>query len=99
MQFLLMGYDGTDEQALPRRMAAREKHVAGLEKLRAGGHLLYAAVRLNEEGQMIGSMLVLEFQDRAALDAWLKTEAYVTGDVWRRVEITPCKVPPMFQSV
>ena len=98
MQFLVMGYDGADEGALARRMAAREKHLAGAEQLIKAGRILYGAAMLNERGEMAGSMIVTDFPDREGLDAWLKTEPYVTGDVWRRVEIVPCKVPPMFQK-
>lgn len=98
MQFLLMGYDGADDQALARRMAVRERHLAGADKLREAGKLLYAAAMLGDKGQMAGSMMVMDFPDRAGLDAWLKTEPYVVGDVWRRVDITPCKVAPSFQA-
>ncbi len=34
-------------------------------------------------GAMTGSAVVVEFPDRAALDAWLAADPYVTGDVWR----------------
>ena len=30
MQFLIMAYDGTDDKAPERRMAARETHLAGI---------------------------------------------------------------------
>ncbi len=42
MQFLVTGYDGTDEKALDRRLAVREDHVERNDKLRDAGHLLYA---------------------------------------------------------
>lgn len=98
MQFLVTGYDGADDQALSRRMAVREKHLAGMSKLREGGQLLYAAAMLGEKGQLSGSTLVMDFPDRAALDAWLKTEPYVTGDVWRRIEVVACRVAPGFEK-
>jgi uncharacterized protein len=41
---------------------------------------------------MIGSMLVLDFPSRTELDAWLDVEPYVTGDVWRQLEISPVRV-------
>jgi hypothetical protein len=38
---------------------------------------------------MIGSMIVYEFPDRAALDEMLKNESYITGKVWEKVEVMP----------
>jgi uncharacterized protein YciI len=34
-------------------------------------------------------MLLVEFADRADLDAWLDADPYVTKGVWREVEVTP----------
>lgn len=48
---------------------------------------------------MIGSVLIVDFPTREALDGWLKVEPYVVGDVWKQIEITPCKVPPMFMNL
>jgi uncharacterized protein YciI len=96
MQFIVTGYDGTDEDALNRRMSAREAHLAGIETMRNSGQLLYAAAMLDSSEKMIGSMLIVEFPSRKELDDWLKTEAYVVGDVWRKVDTTPCKVAAAF---
>jgi uncharacterized protein len=54
---------------------------------------------LDENERMIGSVLIVDFPTRDALDEWLKIEPYVVGDVWRRIETTPCKVPPMFMDL
>jgi uncharacterized protein YciI len=89
MQFLLIAYDGTDEGALERRMKVREDHlnkVAGLKKV---GEFLFGGAILDDAGKMIGSMIVYEFPDRQSLDAMLKEEPYITGDVWRKVDIQP----------
>jgi uncharacterized protein YciI len=89
MQFLLIAYDGTDEGALERRMKVREDHlnkVAGLKKV---GEFLFGGAILDDGGKMIGSMIVYEFSDRQSLDAMLKEEPYITGDVWRKVNIQP----------
>ncbi len=36
---------------------------------------------------MVGSMVLTDFPDRAALDDWASNDPYVTGDVWRRIEV------------
>jgi uncharacterized protein YciI len=96
MQFLVTGYDGTDEKALNRRLAVREEHIERNDKLRDSGNLLYAVAILDQADKMIGSSLIYEFDSRGQLDEWLKEEPYVTGDVWRKIEISPCRVGPSF---
>jgi uncharacterized protein len=38
---------------------------------------------------MVGSMLLVEFPDRGGLDAWLEADPYVTGGVWKEIEVRP----------
>lgn len=96
MQFMLLGYDGTDSGALDRRMAVRDEHIALGDTLVAEGKMLYGTAILDEDGRMIGSMLVLEYGSRSELDDWLEVEPYVTGDVWHSIEILPVRVGPSF---
>ena len=96
MQFLLIAHDGPDEGALDRRIAVREKHIALGDQMRANGNMLYGGALLDEAGQMIGSMLVLDFPIRQEVDDWLKIEPYVLGDVWRDIDVQPLQVRPSF---
>lgn len=96
MHFMLTGYDGTDEGALCRRLAARERHLELGMQLVEAGQLLYGAAILDDTGQMIGSVLILDYPSRTELEAWLAIEPYVTGGVWRRIEITPVRVGAAF---
>jgi uncharacterized protein YciI len=41
---------------------------------------------------MNGSMLVVDLPDRAAVDAWLARDPYVTGKVWQRIEVKPFRI-------
>jgi uncharacterized protein len=95
MQFIVLGYDGDDEQALERRMASRQAHLGLFRETVEKGTFLFGSAILNDEGKMIGSLIVCDFPSRQALEEeWLKTEPYVVGDVWRRIEIHPAMVPP-----
>jgi uncharacterized protein len=95
MQFIVLGYDGTDEGALERRMAVREDHLKLFRETVAKGKFLFGSAILSDEGKMIGSLIVCDFPSREALEEeWLKSEPYVVGDVWRRIEITRAQVPP-----
>jgi uncharacterized protein YciI len=99
MQFLVIGYDGTDEQALSRRMAVREKHISLGDKMRDAGKMLYGAAILDDDDKMIGSVLICQFDSKAELDQWLKLEPYVIGGVWQKIEVKPCKVGPSFAQL
>jgi hypothetical protein len=77
-------------------MAAREAHLAGIVKMKEEGKAIYGVAILNDREQMIGSALVVDYPTRADVDAWLKSEPYVAGDVWRKIEVLPARVPPMF---
>lgn len=92
MQFLVIAYDGTDDDAPARRAAHREAHFAGLPRLFDAGHLLTGGAMLNDDGVMIGSTAIMDFPSRADLDAWLASEPYVTGGVWRDITVHPFKV-------
>ncbi len=95
MQFIVMGYDGADEAALDRRMAAREDHLEMAAKLYKEGKWLYAAAILNDEGKMAGSMIVCDFSSREALEnEWLKKEVYILGNVWEKIEVKMAQVAP-----
>jgi uncharacterized protein YciI len=89
MQFLIIAHDGTDEGALDRRMAVREAHLVGARAMKADGSMIVGGAILDDDGRMVGSSCIVEFPDRAAVDAWLATDPYVTGDVWRKIEVRP----------
>ena len=95
MQFIVTGYDGTDDKALDRRMAAREAHLAMAKEMHESGHWLYAAAILDQGGKMTGSMIVCEFESRQALDQeWLDKEPYVLGKVWKKSRLQGPRLRP-----
>lgn len=89
MEFLLIGRDGTDEGAMARRLAVRERHLALFDEFSRRGYFKYGCAILDDNQKMVGSVIVCEFDSRQALeDVWLSQEPYVLGDVWRTVEVT-----------
>ena len=97
MQFLVIGIDGTDAEALSRRLAVRAAHIALGDQLLATGNMWYGAALLDDSGKMKGSMLLMDFASEEALQEWLAKEPYITGDVWRSVEIHKCNVRDPWQ--
>ena len=87
MQFLVLAYDGGDDQAKARRANARPRHFESIQPMVKRGELRAAGPILDDDGDMIGSVLLAEFPTRAELDAWLAREPYVAEGVWQRIEI------------
>ena len=83
MQFLIKAYDGPN--MLEKRMEVRPLHLEGMKAL--GKQIICAGGLLDDEGKMKGSALVMEFPDRAGLDAYLANEPYVTAGVWQKIEV------------
>lgn len=83
MQFLVKAYDGPN--MLDKRMAVRPAHLKGMNQL--GKQILFAGGLLDEAGGMKGSALVMDFPDRAALDAYIQNEPYVVAGVWEKIDI------------
>ena len=83
MQFIIKAYDGANK--LDKRMEVRPRHLAGMQQL--GNHVICAGGLLDEEGKMKGSVLIVDFENRAALDAYLAGEPYIVEGVWEKVEV------------
>ncbi len=91
-QYLVLAYDGTDEDARARRAAVRPAHLENVAPLAARGMILVGGALLDGGGQPIGSATIVHVTDRAELDSWLATDPYVVGGVWERIEVTPMRV-------
>jgi uncharacterized protein len=92
MQFLLTAYDGTDSGAPERRLRVREGHLKKISDLKKSGEFLFGGAILDENGKMIGSMIVYDCPDRQALDERLKDEPYINSGVWKKIEIQPFRL-------
>ena len=97
MQFLIIAHD-YKEGGLQKRLAVRDQHVRMGDAMKAAGNYLMGVAMLNDQGQMIGSVMVLDYPSRKELDEWLKIEPYMVNKVWEKVEIIPCKVGPTFMK-
>ena len=78
---------------LDKRLAIRPRHLARLQALQAAGGLVLAGpcpVDHDDPTQgFSGSLLVVNFPDRSALDAWLAEEPFVLEGVYSHVEVKP----------
>jgi uncharacterized protein len=92
MQFLVLAYDGSDNDAKTRRQAVRSAHLAGIKPMVEQGELRAAGAILDDAGNMVGSAIFAEFPTREHLDAWLAREPYVQQKVWQTVEVKPFRL-------
>ena len=93
MQYLVIAYD--NDNALDRRLAVRDEHVAGVKKLMAEGKIINAGALIEDE-KMVGSTLYIDFESDDDLDEWLENEPYVRNNVWNMDEfqMVPVKLLP-----
>lgn len=93
MQYLVIAYD--NDNALDRRLAVRDEHVAGVKKLMSEGKIINAGALIEDE-KMVGSTLYIDFESDDDLDEWLENEPYVKNNVWNMDEfqIVPVKLLP-----
>ncbi|WP_026463727.1 YciI family protein [Adhaeribacter aquaticus] len=91
-QYIITAYDFTDAQALDRRMAARPFHLEVVKKLKQSGNFLIGGAILNSEGKMVGSSVIVQFDQEKELQQWLREDPYATQQVWEKIEVKPFKV-------
>jgi uncharacterized protein len=81
--FMLACFDKPD--SLDLRMATREAHLAYAAKnvamVKVGGPML------DDVGAMVGSLFILEAEDRAAVEAFHAADPYKQAGLFGRIEI------------
>jgi uncharacterized protein len=91
-QYLVTAYDFTHEGALQHRMDVRPHHLDAVREMKQDGNYLIGGAILNEDGNMIGTVMIIQFEDEEQLQAWQQSEPYITQKVWETVDIKPFKV-------
>ncbi len=83
MRFALIAKDKPG--AIEIRKANRDAHVAYLKSTDA---VEMAGPFLDENGEMCGSLIILDLPDMAAAEAWAAQDPYKAADLFQSVEIT-----------
>ena len=92
MQYIVTGYDHTDEDAIKRRLNVRPLHLEHAKAAKQAGNLISAAAMLNENGDAVGSVMIMQFATEEEMEAWKSNEPYVTQGVWKTVDVKPARV-------
>ena len=93
MQFMVMAWDVPGDEGTRRRDATRAEHTASIRALWEAGRVVLGAGILDEEGAVRGSLVVVDYEDRAGVDGYLASEPFVSAAVWDRIEVHPLRVP------
>lgn len=92
---VIIAWDGTDEAALERRMAARNRHLTRVRPMAETGTLVVGGAILDAADRMVGSIAVTRHISHAAAREMLAGDPYVTGDVWRDVSLYATRLRPL----
>jgi hypothetical protein len=88
MQYAIYGLDKPN--GLELRKANRDAHVAHLR--RHIDNIVVAGPLLSDDGAtMIGSLIVIDFADKAQLDAFLTDDPYAKAGLFQSVAVRPWK--------
>ena len=91
-QYLVTAYDYTNENALDKRMNVRPFHLEGVRKMKVNGNFIIGGAILNDEGKMIGSSMILQFENPKDLQNWMESEPYILQKIWEKFDVKPFRV-------
>ena len=91
-QYLIIAQDGKDDEALNRRKEVRPLHLNGAKKLKENNNFVIGGAMLDDDGNMRGSIMVVQFETQEEFQQWFDNEPYITGGVWREIEVKPFRV-------
>ncbi|WP_180187156.1 YciI family protein [Acinetobacter sp. YH01012] len=81
------------EGTLEKRLATRPAHLARLQQLDAEGRLIVAGAMpkdpSNPQAGFYGSTMIVDFDSREALDAWLQDEPFLKEGVYSHIDVKP----------
>jgi uncharacterized protein YciI len=91
-QFLILADDYKDPDALSRRLSVREAHLQRMREEKVKGSFVIGGAKLNEQGNMHGSMIIVQLENEEAAQQWVNEDPYIKGKVWEKIEILPFRV-------
>ena len=81
------------EGTVEKRLAVRSQHLARLEQLDTEGRLIVAGAMpkdpSNPQAGFYGSTIIVDFETREALDAWLQDEPFLKEGVYSHIDVKP----------
>jgi uncharacterized protein YciI len=91
-QYLIIANDGKDDGALDRRKEVRPLHLAGAKKLKENSNFVIGGAMLDDDGNMRGSIMIVQFETQEDFQKWYDNEPYIKQGVWKTIEVKPFRV-------
>jgi len=91
-QYLIIARDGKDDEALNRRKEVRPLHLAGAKKLKENGNFVIGGAMLDDDDNMRGSIMIVQFETELDFQKWYDNEPYIIQGVWKTIEVKPFRV-------
>jgi len=84
-QYLIIANDGKDDEALDRRKEVRPLHLAGAKRLKEKNNFVIGGAMLDDDGNMRGSIMIVQFETQDDFQSWYDNEPYITQGVGRQL--------------
>jgi uncharacterized protein len=82
-----------NEGTVEKRLATRPQHVARLAQLDQEGRLIVAGAMpkdpSNPQAGFYGSTIIVDFESREALDAWIAEEPFLKEGIYASIDVKP----------
>lgn len=91
-QYLIIAQDGKDDETLERRKNVRPDHLVGARKLKENNNFVIGGAMLDDDGNMRGSIMIVQFESHEDFQKWYDNEPYITQGVWKTIEVKPFRV-------
>ncbi len=91
-QFIIHANDCTDAEAQQRRLNARPFHLQRMKEEKSKAIFILGGALLNEENEMIGSVIIVALPDVRSVESWIQQDPYVINQVWNDITIKPFRI-------
>ncbi|WP_424810441.1 YciI family protein [Roseococcus sp. YIM B11640] len=95
MGYAIIAWDGTDKDALDRRMAVRDRHIAVITRWAEQGRLSLGFPTFRADGSVAGSIMILGEEDEVGAKEYLQEEPFAREGVWQSYEARPFRIAPL----
>lgn len=83
MLFAFIGRDYPDRSAIRQKIRPQHKSYLG----EVSGNIAFAGPLLSDKGEMLGSLLVVDFKDRKAAEEWIAGEPFTLAGLYQSMDI------------
>jgi hypothetical protein len=93
---MVLAWDVPDDSGVALRDKLRPEHTDTITARFHEGSVLLGAGIYDDAGVVCGSVVIMDCESRASVDAYLQSEPFATGGLWERVEVHELKLPDMY---